>query len=59
MAYSSKQSRSLRSPPHTSALLDPPSGRIAIYYGGADTATALACAYLDEVLDFVKSNSKL
>ena len=41
------------------ALLDPPSGRIAIYYGGADTVTALAFAYLDEVLDFVESNSEL
>ena len=38
-------------------LYDQPSGRIAIYYGGADTVTALAFAHLDEVIDFVKSNS--
>lgn len=41
------------------ALYDPPTGRIAIYYGGADTVTALAFARLDEVLDFVKSTSEL
>jgi beta-1,4-mannooligosaccharide/beta-1,4-mannosyl-N-acetylglucosamine phosphorylase len=40
-------------------LYDQPTGRIAIYYGGADTVTALAFARLDEVLDFLKSNSKL
>lgn len=39
------------------ALYDPPTGRIAIYYGGADTVTALAFAQLDEVLEFVKSTS--
>lgn len=35
-------------------LFDPPSGRIALYYGGADTVTALAFTYLDDVIDFVK-----
>jgi beta-1,4-mannooligosaccharide/beta-1,4-mannosyl-N-acetylglucosamine phosphorylase len=40
-------------------LHDPATGRIAIYYGGADTVTALAFAYRDEVLDFVKSTSEL
>ncbi len=40
-------------------LYDEPTGRIAIYYGGADTVTALAFAKLDEVLDFVKSNSEI
>jgi beta-1,4-mannooligosaccharide/beta-1,4-mannosyl-N-acetylglucosamine phosphorylase len=40
-------------------LLDRPSGRIAIYYGGADTVTALAFAYLGELLDFVKQNSRV
>jgi beta-1,4-mannooligosaccharide/beta-1,4-mannosyl-N-acetylglucosamine phosphorylase len=39
------------------ALYDPPTGRIAIYYGGADTVTALAFARVEEVLDFVKSTS--
>ena len=41
------------------ALYDPPTGRIAIYYGGADTVTALAFAWIDEVLDFVKTTSEL
>ena len=35
-------------------LYDEPTGRITIYYGGADTVTALAFAKLDEVLAFVK-----
>lgn len=39
------------------ALCDAETGRIAIYYGGADTVTALAFAYVDEVLDFLKANS--
>jgi beta-1,4-mannooligosaccharide/beta-1,4-mannosyl-N-acetylglucosamine phosphorylase len=39
------------------ALYDAPTGRIAIYYGGADTVTALAFCKLDEVLDFLKVNS--
>jgi beta-1,4-mannooligosaccharide/beta-1,4-mannosyl-N-acetylglucosamine phosphorylase len=41
------------------ALVDYPTGRIAIYYGGADTVTALAFCRIDEILDFVKSNSEL
>jgi len=40
-------------------LYDQPTGRIAIYYGGADTVTALGFAKIDEVLDFVKSTSEL
>jgi beta-1,4-mannooligosaccharide/beta-1,4-mannosyl-N-acetylglucosamine phosphorylase len=39
-------------------LLDEPSGRIAIYYGGADTVTALAFARVDEVLEFLRENSE-
>lgn len=39
------------------ALLDRSTGRLAIYYGGADTVTALAFAYLNEVIEFVKRNS--
>jgi len=39
------------------ALIDQLTGRIAIYYGGADTVTALAFTRLDEVIDFVKENS--
>jgi beta-1,4-mannooligosaccharide/beta-1,4-mannosyl-N-acetylglucosamine phosphorylase len=40
-------------------LYDPPTGRIALYYGGADTVTALAFARLDEVIAYVKANSKV
>jgi beta-1,4-mannooligosaccharide/beta-1,4-mannosyl-N-acetylglucosamine phosphorylase len=40
------------------ALYDPPTGRIAIYYGGADTVTALAFTKIQDVIDFVKSTSK-
>jgi len=32
-------------------------GRIAIYYGAADTVTGLAFAYVDEVIDFIKAAS--
>lgn len=39
------------------ALYDQPTGRIALYYGGADTVTGLAFAYLNEVIDFLKLNS--
>ena len=39
------------------ALCDAPSGRLAIYYGAADTVTCLACAYAGEIIDFVKANS--
>lgn len=39
------------------ALVDPPTGRMAIYYGGADTVTCLAFAYLHEVVEFVRENS--
>jgi len=38
------------------ALADAPTGRITIYYGGADTVVCMAHAYVDELIDFVKSN---
>jgi len=38
------------------ALVDPPTGRLAIYYGGADTVTCLAFARIDEVVDFLCEN---
>ena len=41
----------------TAALYDPPTGRMAIYYGGADTVTCLAFAKFDELIDFIKKNS--
>jgi beta-1,4-mannooligosaccharide/beta-1,4-mannosyl-N-acetylglucosamine phosphorylase len=43
----------------SAALFDQPSGKIAIYYGGADTVTALAFTKLDEVIDFLKTTSEL
>jgi beta-1,4-mannooligosaccharide/beta-1,4-mannosyl-N-acetylglucosamine phosphorylase len=39
------------------ALADARTGRIAIYYGAADTVTGLAFAKVDELVDFIKSNS--
>jgi beta-1,4-mannooligosaccharide/beta-1,4-mannosyl-N-acetylglucosamine phosphorylase len=41
------------------ALCDAPSGRIAIYYGGADTVTCLAFAQADELVEYVKANSAI
>jgi len=41
------------------ALYDQPTGRLAVYYGGADTVTALAFCKVDEVIDFVKKNSEV
>lgn len=35
------------------ALCDAPSGKIAIYYGAADTYTCVAYAQVDELLDFL------
>jgi beta-1,4-mannooligosaccharide/beta-1,4-mannosyl-N-acetylglucosamine phosphorylase len=39
------------------ALADGDTGRLAIYYGCADTVTGLAFGMADEVADFVKKNS--
>ncbi len=39
------------------ALVDPPTGRMAIYYGGADTVTCLAFAYLDQLIEFTRQHS--
>ena len=41
------------------ALTDADTGRIAVYYGAADSVTGLAFAYVDEIIDFVKTNSEL
>lgn len=41
------------------ALADAPTGRIAIYYGAADTVIGLAFTRVDEVLDFLKANSEV
>jgi len=40
------------------ALTDAPTGRIAMYYGAADTVTGLAFAQVDDLIHFVKANSK-
>jgi beta-1,4-mannooligosaccharide/beta-1,4-mannosyl-N-acetylglucosamine phosphorylase len=38
------------------ALLDPDTGRVAIYYGGADTVTCLAFSRIDLLIDFSKNH---
>ena len=42
-----------------SALVDTDDGRIAIYYGAADTYIAIAFGYVDEIIDFIKKTNKL
>ncbi len=39
------------------ALVDAPTGRMAIYYGGADTVTCLAYTHIPELIDYLKLNS--
>ena len=41
------------------ALYDAEDGRIAVYYGAADTYVAIAFGYIDEIIDFTKNNSQL
>jgi beta-1,4-mannooligosaccharide/beta-1,4-mannosyl-N-acetylglucosamine phosphorylase len=40
------------------ALADAATGRLAIYYGGADTVTCLAFAQVDELIHFIRSDSR-
>ncbi len=40
-------------------LYDAPSGRIAIYYGAADTYTAIAFTQVDELIEYIKANSEV
>lgn len=40
------------------AALTDEEGRIAIYYGGADTVVCLAFGYVQEIVDFVKQNAQ-
>ncbi|MBK8946753.1 MAG: glycoside hydrolase family 130 protein [Ignavibacteriae bacterium] len=40
-------------------LYDAESGRIAIYYGAADTYTAIAFTQVDELLNYIKNNSEV
>ena len=39
------------------ALHDPATGRIAVYYGCADTVTGLAFGYIPEIVNFTKKTS--
>lgn len=39
------------------ALADSATGRIAVYYGAADTVTGLAFCLVDELVEFTKQNS--
>ena len=39
-------------------LHDPDTGRIAVYYGAADSYVGLAFGYLGEIIDYIKDNSK-
>ncbi|MBR1911990.1 MAG: glycoside hydrolase family 130 protein [Treponema sp.] len=41
------------------ALADQKTGRIALYYGAADTVVALAFCQLDEVIAYIKENNEL
>ena len=38
------------------SLQDPETGRIALFYGAADTTCALAFAHVDEVVDYIKAH---
>lgn len=39
------------------ALVDGETGRLAMYYGAADTVTGMAFGYVDEIVAFTKNNS--
>ena len=41
------------------ALVDASTGRLALYYGGADTVVCLAFALVDELIGFIKSHSMI
>ena len=42
----------------TCALADQETGRIALYYGSADTYTGLAFTTVDRVVDYIKKNAR-
>ena len=42
----------------TCALVDSDTGRIAIYYGAADSYTALAFTTVDTIVEYIKKNSR-
>ena len=39
------------------SIVDGDTGRMAIYYGAADTVTGLAFTTVDDIVDFVKKNA--
>jgi beta-1,4-mannooligosaccharide/beta-1,4-mannosyl-N-acetylglucosamine phosphorylase len=39
------------------ALVDGPTGRVTVYYGGADTVVCLAHGYVGEIVEWVKARS--
>jgi beta-1,4-mannooligosaccharide/beta-1,4-mannosyl-N-acetylglucosamine phosphorylase len=39
------------------SLCDAETGRLALYYGGADTVVAMAFGYVDDLVDYIKSDS--
>ncbi len=41
------------------ALTDAETGRIAVYYGAADTVTCLAYTQVDELVEYIKENSEV
>ena len=41
------------------SLQDPATGRIAVYYGCADTVTGLAFCNVDEIINWLRNNSEL
>jgi beta-1,4-mannooligosaccharide/beta-1,4-mannosyl-N-acetylglucosamine phosphorylase len=40
-------------------LYDARTGRIAIYYGAADTCTAIAFTQVDDLIRYIKKNSEV
>jgi beta-1,4-mannooligosaccharide/beta-1,4-mannosyl-N-acetylglucosamine phosphorylase len=40
-------------------LYDADTGKIAIYYGAADTYTAIVFGQVDEIIDYIKKNSEV
>lgn len=41
------------------AIVDDDTGRLALYYGAADSYVALAFGYVDEIVDYIKRNSSV
>ena len=41
------------------ALTDSETGRVAVYYGAADSYVGLAFGYVDEIVDYIKAHSRV